>query len=135
MTRLFSDLAFSPSINDLLPPNKRGALVVLTGSNNSGKSAYLKKAIDDPRKLYVGVNRFYSFHHLGLYTDNGQEISNWYVNMQNNAKVQAFQNFESSFFNCATAISRLSDDRRKVLFSTFERLFEIPIKVLGSVRA
>ena len=131
MTRLFAELAFSPSINDIVPENAAGVLAILTGGNNSGKSAYLKKTIDRSEKLYVGVNRFYTFHHLGLYSDNAQEVEVWYTNMRNGALAQAFQNYEGSFFNCASAISRLNDDRRDALFATFEELFETPIKVLA----
>lgn len=131
MTRMFSDLAFYPSISEIVPTNASGALAILTGGNNSGKSAYLKKTIDDPRKLYVGVNRFYSFHHIGLYSDNAQEISQWYANMQNSTLHQAFQNYEGSFFNCATAISRLTNNRRETLFQVFTELFGIPIAVLA----
>ncbi len=131
MTRLFAELAFSPSISDLVPANAAGVLTILTGGNNSSKSAYLKKTIDEPRKLYVGVSRFYSFHHLGLYSDNTQELDTWYANMRNSALVQAFQNYEGSFFNCASAISRLTNERRAALFQTFEDLFGVPIKVLA----
>ncbi len=131
MTRLFSELAFHPSINDLLPPHRAGIRVILTGGNNSGKSAYLKKAISDTSKLYIGVNRFYTFHHLGFYTDNPQEIVNWFTNMQQQTLVQPFQNFESSFFNCASAIARLPNRRRSALFATFEELFGIPVRVLA----
>src|SRR4051812_3157512 len=116
MARVFSELEFNPSIDDLVPPNASGKVIIFTGGNNSGKSAYLKKTMDYPRNLYIGVNRFYSFHHLGLYTVNDGEIDNWHQNMQNNARSQQFQNFENSFFNCSTAISRLTDKRRAMLF-------------------
>jgi predicted ATP-dependent endonuclease of OLD family len=129
MTRFFSELTFFPSIDELISPKLSGSIVVLTGGNNSGKSAYLKTTINDETKLYVGVNRFYSFHHLSLYTRNDNEINSWYNQMQSSARHQEFQNFENSFFNCSTAISRLSNERRKVLFDVFRELFGIPIEV------
>jgi hypothetical protein len=131
LARLFIELAFSPSLNEIVAPGSTGGIVVFTGGNNSGKSAYLKKAIEDPSKLYIGVNRFYSFHHLGLYTKNDREIHDWYSNMQSQAQNAQFQNFEQSFFNCSTAISRLTDDRRKVLFEKFEQLFGTKVEVLA----
>lgn len=129
MSKLFSDLKFEPNISELICDEDKGKIVILTGSNNSGKSAYLKTTVNNSSNLYVGVNRFYSFHHLGLYTKDDNEISNWYSNMQHNARHQEFQNFESSFFNCSTAISRLRNEKRKVLFDVFEDLFGIPIEV------
>lgn len=131
MARLFSELAFSPSLSEIIEPGSRGRIVVFTGGNNSGKSAYLKKAIEDASKLYIGVNRFYSFHHLGLYTKNDSEIHEWYSNMQSQARSAQFQNFEHSFFNCSTAISRLTNERRKVLFEKFEQLFGTKVEVLA----
>lgn len=131
MPRLFNEIAFHPSINELIPRAPEGRLVIFTGGNNSGKSAYLKKTIEDPTKLYVGVNRFYSFHHLGLYSDNRNEINQWFQQMQQNAATQQFQNFEQSFFNCSSAISRLSNERRSVLFKTFEELFGSRVEVLA----
>jgi predicted ATPase len=130
MTRFFSELAFHPSLNEIVPAGSSGRLVVFTGGNNSGKSAYLKKTIDDPNKLYIGVNRFFSFHHLGLFIDNTDEKNQWYSNMQSQAASQQYQNFEGSFFNASAAITRLTDERRKVLFDTFTTLFGTRIEVL-----
>lgn len=125
----FNELAFHPSVSEIVPDTPQGKLVVFTGGNNSGKSAYLKKAIEDPRKLYIGVNRFYSFHHLSFYTQNENEINEWYNNHQHQSQHGQFQNFEQSFFNCSTAITRLSDARCSVLFSTFEELFGTKVQV------
>ena len=125
----FRDLTFHPSVDEIVPSTPEGKLIVFTGGNNSGKSAYLKKAIEDPRKLYIGVNRFYSFHHLSFYTKNDNEIVDWYRNHQHQSENAEFQNFEQSFFNCSSAIARLSDSRRDVLFSTFEELFGTKVEV------
>lgn len=128
MAILFRELAFNPSVGELVPDTPQGKLVILTGGNNSGKSAYLKKAIEDPSKLYVGVNRFYSFHSLPFYTRNDAEVTEWFRNQQQTLNAK-FQNYEQSFFNCSTAITRLSDARRQTLFDTFEELFGTKIAV------
>lgn len=128
MTKTFSNLTFTPNIHELVPPGTQGTLNIFTGINNSGKSAYLKQIIDHPGKLYIGVNRFYSFHHLSFYSDNSEELNHFFSNLQN-TKYQAFQNFEGAFFNANTALTRLSNDRRAVLFETFGSLFGQTIEV------
>ncbi len=128
MPRTFSELAFTPTIDDILARQGETRITVLTGSNNSGKSAYLKKAIADKSKLYVGVNRFYSFHHLPIYSENQQELESWFQGHQQTA-YQSFQNFEGSYFNPQNAITRLSNDRRKVLFEAFHDLFGVDVVV------
>jgi predicted ATPase len=128
MTATFSKLVFIPNIAELVPKAEKGTLNVLTGVNNSGKSAYLKQTIDQPGKLYIGVNRFYSFHHLSFYFNNESEVDQFYQNLQN-TKRQAFQNFEGAFFNAATALTRLTNERRQVLFETFTSLFGQAITV------
>ena len=129
MPRFFSDLAFSPSINEIVPREPVGSLTIFTGGNNSGKSAYLKKVIEDPSKLYLGVNRFYTFHYLALKQDNSQEPAQWYDNMKQQAANQHYGNFENTFFNFASAIPALNDKKRKVLFDVFEEMFGLPISV------
>lgn len=129
MTRFFSELSFIPPIDNLIPLAADNKIAVLTGSNNSGKSAYLKATISDSSRLYIGVNRFYSFHNMNLYTRNEKEIENWFMSMRQIAANQEFQNFENSFFDCASALSRLSNARRAVLFETFQELFGVPIEV------
>jgi len=124
----FNELAFSPTIREIIVSRPDEFITVLTGSNNSGKSAYLKKSISDRSFLYVGVNRFYSFHHLTPYSENTHEIDQWF-NQQQNVAEQKFQNFEGSFFNCATAVTRLSNERRRLLFETFRELFGVVVEV------
>ena len=128
MPKTFSELAFSPSMNDIIASQSTSKVTILTGSNNSGKSAYLKKTIQDRSKLYIGVNRFYSFHHLPPHTENNYELDQFYQN-QINTQSQLYQNFEGSFFNAQNAITRLSNDRRKLLFDTFEELFGVTATV------
>lgn len=128
MASSFDDLVFSPRIDEMVSPDARGKVSVLTGTNNSGKSAYLKQAVDQPGKLYIGVNRFYSFHHLQLHSDNRNEVNDFYNNLRNTNR-QPFQNYEGSFFNAASALVRLTNDRRQVLFETFTELFGLPIEV------
>lgn len=127
-TNSFADLRFNPSISELVPSGVHGTINVFTGRNNSGKSAYLKQAIDQAGKLYIGINRFYSFHHLGFYNKDDNEVANLFNNMQGN-KYQPFNNFEGSFFNPSSAIVRLNNDRRAVLFDTFGRLFGQKVEV------
>lgn len=129
MPSRFTELAFNPDINELMPPNINGALAVLTGTNNSGKSAYLKKMMIDPTRLYVGVNRFYSVHHLPPHVDNQHEGIQWFNNMRNDINQQMFNNSEQSFFNPATAITRLSDHKRSILMRAFTELFGASIEV------
>lgn len=128
MPKTFSELAFSPSMNEIIASQSGSNVTILTGSNNSGKSAYLKKTIQDRSKLYIGVNRFYSFHHLPPHTENNHELDHFYAN-QVSTQSQQYQNFEGSFFNAQNAITRLSNERRKLLFDTFERLFGITATV------
>lgn len=128
MPKHFYELSFNPPIQEIVQDGEKNKVAVFTGGNNSGKSAYLKMFIDKPGKLYIGVNRFYSFHHLGLYNFDPNEIHSWHSSM-NNQRNSQYQNFEGSFFNAATAIVRLSNERRKVLFDTFEDLFGIAIVV------
>jgi predicted ATPase len=132
MPRLFDELAFSPSVQDLLTSQNEKHVTVLTGLNNSGKSAYLKKMSYDRSKLYIGVNRFYSFHHMGLYSKNDAELDNWYINFNDNIR-REYQNFEGSFFNTSTALARLSDSRREQLFRVFRDLFGQDIAVQAEV--
>ncbi len=131
MPRLFTDLQFTPSMAELVSHSAAGQLMILTGGNNSGKSAYLKQAINDQSKLYIGVNRFYHFHHMTFYTDNKREVSDWFNNTRHTVQTQEFHNFEQSFFNCSTAIARLSNERREKLFATFRRLFGVEIGVMA----
>lgn len=70
MAAAFSELAFTPTITEILANQGDSHITILTGVNNSGKSAYLKKTISDKSMLYVGVNRFYSFHHLPIHSEN-----------------------------------------------------------------
>jgi predicted ATPase len=128
MPRRFTDLAFTPDINELMPPNVAGAVAVLTGANNSGKSAYLKKIVTDPTCLYIGVNRFYSVHHLPRYQENAHERNQWFQSMNTNRN-QEHQNFENSYYNAATGITGLTDTKRAVLMSTFYELFGLKIEV------
>jgi len=128
MPKTFSELAFSPSMNEIIASQASSRVTILTGGNNSGKSAYLKKTIQDRSKLYIGVNRFYSFHHLPPHTENTGELDNFYVN-QVNTQSQQYSNFEGSFFNAQNAITRLSNERRKLLFDTFEQLFGVTAAV------
>ena len=128
MPRTFNELAFTPSVDDLIQGQGGSKITVLTGVNNSGKSAYLKKAVSDRSKLYIGANRFYSFHHLPLYSDNTSDLDNWF-NQHQSTHHQQWQNFESSYFNTQTAITRLKDDRRRVLFDVFEELFGAHVSV------
>ncbi|MDR3565738.1 MAG: AAA family ATPase [Negativicutes bacterium] len=128
MAKTFSELAFFPTMTDIISSRPGSCVTIMTGSNNSGKSAYLKKTISNKKFLYVGVNRFYSFHHLPLHTENAQELDSWFLSHQQ-SNIQQFQNFEGSFFNCSTAITRLKNDRRKVLFDTFNKLFGIEVEV------
>jgi predicted ATPase len=129
MAQFFHELRFNPPVDTFLPKDPHGVLKILTGLNNSGKSAYLKTTVDDPKRLYIGVNRFYSFHHVPLYTKNENEVTDWYNQTQHQARFQPFHNFENSFFNCQTAIARLRNDRRALLFDVFRELFGVPIKV------
>ena len=128
MPRLFDELAFSPSVGELLTSQEGKHVTVLTGLNNTGKSAYLKKMSLDRTKLYIGVNRFYSFHHMSLYSHNERELDDWYANMSSTVRSQ-YNNFEGSFFNTNTALSRLNDFRREQLFRVFKNLFGQPISV------
>lgn len=128
MAQTFNELAFSPTIQEVLESRPSQRITVLTGANNSGKSAYLKKTVSDRSMLYVGVNRFYSFHHLPLYTKNERELDEFYSNHNSNYR-QQFHNFEGSYFNCSTAITRLSNERRGILFETFYDLFGIKVEV------
>lgn len=122
MPTTFNELAFSPSVNEVLDQQRGRGITVFTGRNNSGKSAYLKKMSVDRSKLYIGVNRFYSFHHLPLYQKNDLELDNWFSSMSMQS-VQPYTNFEGSFFNFNTAITRLTDSRRATLFEVFEEIF------------
>ena len=128
MPRRFTDLAFTPDITEMVPPNGAGAVAVLTGANNSGKSAYLKKLITDPTRLYIGINRFYSVHHLPNYQSNANERNQWF-NSMNAHYNQEYQNFENSFYNAASGITGLTNTRRTVLMSTFQELFGLKIEV------
>jgi hypothetical protein len=78
MPRRFTDLTFTPDITEMVPPSGVGAVAVLTGANNSGKSAYLKKLITNSACLYIGINRFYSFHYLPTYQSNANEKDQWF---------------------------------------------------------
>ena len=122
MPTTFNDLAFSPSVGEILSMQAGRNVTVFTGKNNSGKSAYLKKMSTDRTKMYIGVNRFYSFHHLPLFNKNDSELDMQFQNLTNQS-FQPYHNFEGSFFNCNTAITRLNDERRGVLFDTFYSLF------------
>ncbi|MEO0419039.1 MAG: AAA family ATPase [Pseudomonadota bacterium] len=128
MAETFSQLKFVPTAAELIHRPGGNRLTVITGQNNSGKSAYLKQLASDRKKLYIGANRFYSFHHLALYNDNENELDDFF-NSLSRKKKEKFQNFEQSFFNMNNALTRLSDGRRKVLFDAFEDLFGQKVEV------
>lgn len=128
MPQTFQELAFSPSVNELLEATPPGSITILTGGNNSGKSAYLKKSIENKSNLYIGVNRFYSFHHLPPHTDNTSEIDQFF-NSQISISFQQWNNYEGSFFNTQTALTRLNNNRRAVLFEVFHDLFGVSATV------
>lgn len=67
---------------------------------------------------------------MSLYTDNESETNQWFSNMYQNINTNDHHNFEGSYFNCATAVARLSNERRKLLFSVFSELFESDIRVV-----
>ncbi len=105
-----------------MPREGKGGLAVLTGGNNSGKSAYLKTTIENLNMLYVGINRFYSFHYINVQQNPEQELQQLYQNHRQQ-KQQEYSNFEQSFFSPMSAITRLKDKQRSLLFSTFSELF------------
>ena len=61
MTQTFNELAFSPTMQEIISLRPEAGITILTGSNNSGESAYLKKTVANRDFLYVGVNRFIPF--------------------------------------------------------------------------
>jgi predicted ATPase len=115
-------------MSELLESQAESRITILTGSNNCGKSAYLKKAVTDRSNLYIGVNRFYSFHHMPLYTDNRHELDSWYNDHQSSYQ-REWQNTENSHFNTQTALTRLTNDQRALLFEVFNELFDTRIEV------
>jgi predicted ATPase len=126
----FNELAFSPTIHEIVDSRPSSKITILTGSNNSGKSAYLKKTVVSKDHLYVGVNRFYSFHHLPLHNEGDADLDNWF-NGQQSVGNQQFHNFEGSYFSCSTAITRLKNDKRELLFTAFHEMFGIEAKVFS----
>jgi predicted ATPase len=126
--RFFHELTFEPDIPELLRLQESRKVTVLTGYNNSGKSAYLKKMAENDRVLYLGPNRFYSFHFMNLYSYDENELHNFRNNMINQRSSQ-FSNFESSFYDTNRALSRLNNDQRRKLFDVFEELFGVPVSV------
>lgn len=103
-------------------------VTVLTGYNNSGKSAYLKKMAEHDKVLYLGPNRFYSFHFMSLFNHDENEMNNFRNNM-NNARNSQYSNFESSFYDTNRALTRLTNQRRQKLFEVFEDIFGVTISV------
>jgi predicted ATPase len=129
MPTTFQQLAFTPSVNDIIASQQDKRISVLTGGNNSGKSAYLKKTVYDQTMLYIGVNRFYSFHNLNLYKKNDAEIHQWFNSTHQTINNTEFNNYEGSFFSAQNALTRLSNERRDVLFKAFTDMFGLPIRV------
>lgn len=128
MSRFFSDLQFNPTLDELLEIQRDRKVTVLTGYNNSGKSAYLKKMAEKERVLYLGPNRFYSFHFMSLFNNDDNELNNFRNNMINQIHSQ-YSNFESSFYDTNRALTRLTNERRQKLFEVFEDLFGVRISV------
>ncbi|MBZ9724776.1 AAA family ATPase [Mesorhizobium sp. CO1-1-11] len=128
VSRFFDDLQFNPSLEQLLEIQKERKVTVLTGYNNSGKSAYLKKMAENERVLYLGPNRFYSFHFMSLFNHDENELSNFRQNMFNQRQSQ-YSNFESSFYDTNRALTRLTNERRQKLFEVFQELFGVEISV------
>lgn len=128
MPRFFTELDFKPTLPELMQMQEGQKVTILTGYNNSGKSAYLKKMAESDQVLYLGPNRFYSFHYMQLFNHDENEIINFRNNMHNVRNSQ-YSNFEGSFYDTGRALTRLTDDRRRKLFDVFKELFGVPISV------
>jgi len=128
MPRTFGELTFDPTIEQLQEMQQGRNVTILTGSNNSGKSAYLKKFGEYDKVLYMGPNRFYSFHHMTLYNYDPQELSNIRRSMHSHRDAQ-FSNFEGLFYDTNRALAQLTNERRNKLFEVFTDLFGLPISV------
>lgn len=128
MSRFFAELEFDPTLPALIEMQEGKKVTVLTGYNNSGKSAYLKKMAENEQVLYLGPNRFYSFHFMPLFNHDENELVNIRNNMHNQKAAQ-YSNFEGLFYDTNRALTRLTDERRRRLFDVFEDLFGQPISV------
>jgi predicted ATPase len=126
--KFFDELTFDPTLGDLMQMQEGRKVTILTGYNNSGKSAYLKKMADNEQVLYLGPNRFYSFHYMNLFHYDEHELVNFRNNMHSQRRAQ-YSNFEGSFYDTNRALTRLTDDRRRQLFDVFEELFGLPMSV------
>lgn len=74
MAQAFGELTFTPIVDEIITYSAGSGFSVLSGSNNSSKSTYLKNIISDTSRLCIGANKFYSFHHLPFYTENDSEV-------------------------------------------------------------
>lgn len=128
MPRTFGELIFEPTIEELRESQSSSKVTIFTGGNNSGKSAYLKRLGEFDKVLYMGPNRFYSFHHMGLYNYDPNEINQIRQNL-NNQRFSQYSNFEGMFYDTNRALSRLSNQRRQKLFDVFSELFLVPVTV------
>src|SRR5689334_16178878 len=106
MPRLFGELAFTPSISELEQMQRDRKVTILTGYNNTGKSAYLKKFAERDDVLYIGPSRFYSFHYMSPYNDNPDELRQLRHNFTLQ-RSQQFTNFEGSYYNANSSLARL----------------------------
>ncbi len=116
-------LIFQPDIPTFSGQRTALNLTVLSGGNNSGKSAVLKALKQQlGRTAYlVGPSRFYHIHQISTQTRDPNEIQSL-ENQFQNSYLQPEINHEQNFLDLGRVIANLSDKDRVKLFSVCSEL-------------
>ena len=126
MEYMADGLIFSPDISTFVGLRTKHPLTVLSGGNNSGKSAVLKNIKQQlGRAAYmVSPSRFYSIHELSTQQFDPNELDSLESQFQN-TYYQPNMNNEQNFLDLSRVITRLSDEDR-------EKLFRVASNLIGS---
>ncbi len=116
-------LIFQPDVPTFSGQRTALNLTVLSGGNNSGKSAVLKALKQQlGRTAYlVGPSRFYHIHQISTQTRDPNEIQSL-ENQFQNSYLQPEINHEQNFLDLGKVIANLSDKDRAKLFSVCSEL-------------
>ncbi len=116
-------LIFEPDIATFIGERSSSIITVLSGGNNSGKSATLKRIKSQiGRSAYlIGPVRFYHVNQISTQQKDPNEINNLESQFQNTFS-QVDVNHEQNFLDLTRIITNLSNKGRDMLFSICENL-------------
>lgn len=112
------DLEVEPGPAEFHGQRATSALTVLSGANNSGKSAFLKglKQHLGRTAYFMGPVRFYHVHHIGSQPRNENELNELEQQFISMVRQQD-QNYETNFLDLSRILVSLTDSQRDKLLA------------------